>query len=111
MYLISAPDSNKWVAKLCLSVWGVTFFLIPTFFEADFMICWIVLLLYFFSLWETKIGPSFFVSYILNTSISFLWRKITLSLSPFAVFRWIISLSKSISDQLRFLASSNRRPA
>lgn len=57
MYLISAPPSNKWVAKLCLNVCGVTFFLIPTFLEADFIICWIVLLLYFSSLLETKIEP------------------------------------------------------
>ena len=33
MNLVSVPLSSKWVAKLCRSVWGVAFFLIPHIFN------------------------------------------------------------------------------
>ena len=38
---MSAPFIRSWVAKLCLKVWGVTFFTIPAFRAHEETVFWI----------------------------------------------------------------------
>lgn len=113
IYLISTQFSSKCVAKLCLKLWKVAFFLIADFFRASLNIFCILLVVNFHHL-SDSISKSFHFLNWLNLSISIFndsGNIVTLSLFHFHHFIWIVRFSISKSHIFKFIISDTLNPA
>ena len=102
---MSAPASSKCVAKLCLRVWGVTFFFIPAFLAAYYLLnCSFIMS--FTSFRNQTIQSFWFHTWIKLFQLP--WRKLLFLFSPLVCLMCIKSLSKSISSatQISYLTQT-----